>query len=943
MPLTPYDPPNKVDIFSPSFALPKVTYPGVSEGTQTSVTLNAKVNPDGGGEIKACKFESVDEAEYKPAAANPFAAGQSTPCSQTLPYSGSGPTSVSGEISGITPGTTYYYRLVVENAGGHTREALPQTFNLQTPSAQGLSSSNLTETTADLSAKINPEGGETTCYFEYGISTAYGQSAPCPSAEGLPAGDIGSFGTEQLVTVQLTNLAKGAVYHFRLVAKNPFGTTTTEDQSFNFLPTTCPNAHLRQQTGTEFLPDCRAYELVSPADAGGTILLAEGPQSPLATNPSRFAFGGILGVIPEAGGDPPDVLGDLYVSTRTATGWVSRYVGPPGNLTAEDNGPPNEATWIEGSPSGVLGDLSMDRFMDWIDPYEGFARASHGQPGSYAPYLWDASGASLGRLPSNLGEIPGGEAEGERLVGAVQPSPEFNHYFFSSTAAIAFAPGALSHAPGSAYDDDIEENTVSLISKLPDGEPIEEGGGEFITFPGVSTDGSHVLMSDGYDSNYEVNGQEYGDGEYVNAERHLFMRVGGGLDGVTYPIAPGHAVHYAGMTGDGSKVYFTSAEKLTPEAEDTSTNLYMWSEKGELEDHPLTLISKPNGAATTGTPVCPPTQWTTECGAVPYTVGGPENAVPDSTFHDGPGGNGYSDNAIASENGDIYFYSPQQLDGSKGIYGQQNLYDYRHGEAQYVTTFNTGPFCEGSSNCSKGPMVRIQISPDDQYMAFLTASKITSYENAGYLEMYTYNPATGGIHCVSCIPDGAAPTSNVEASDNGIFLTNDGRTFFSTADPLVPQDTDSIRDIYEYTEGRPQLISSGTGFKEEGISVAGGTGMPKVGLIGVSANGTDVYFSTYDTLVARDHNGSALKFYDARTDGGFAEPPAPAPCAAAEECTGPGSSLAPLPESGTGAELGTLGNAAPQSGKARKHKNHHKRKAHARRHRTLHSSRGRKK
>ena len=68
-----------------------MTYPGVSEGTQTSVTLNAEVNPDGGGEIKTCEFESVDEAEYKPAAANPFAAGQSAPCSQTLPYSGSAP------------------------------------------------------------------------------------------------------------------------------------------------------------------------------------------------------------------------------------------------------------------------------------------------------------------------------------------------------------------------------------------------------------------------------------------------------------------------------------------------------------------------------------------------------------------------------------------------------------------------------------------------------------------------------------------------------------------------------------------------------------------------------------------------------------------------------------------------------------------------------------
>ena len=318
-------------------------------------------------------------------------------------------------------------------------------------------------------------------------------------------------------------------------------------------------------------------------------------------------------------------------------------------------------------------------------------------------------------------------------------------------------------------------------------------------------------------------------------------------------------------------------------------------------------------------------------------------AIPDSTLHNGPGGNGNSDNAIAEENGDIYFYSPQQLDGSKGIYGQQNLYDYRNGEVQYVTTFNTGPFCEGSSNCSKGPMVRIQISPDDQYMAFLTASKITSYENAGYLEMYTYNPATRGSTVCLVFPTALRRPQTSKRATTALFMTNDGRTFFSTADPLVPQDTDNIRDIYEYTEGRPQLISSGTGSKEVGDLRRGGTGMPKVGLIGVSANGTDAYFSTYDTLVARDHNGSALKFYDARTDGGFAEPPAPAPCAAAEECTGPGSSLAPVPESGAGAELGTLGNVAPRSGKGRKHKKHHKRKAHARRHRTLHSNRGGKK
>ena len=277
---------------------------------------------------------------------------------------------------------TYRYRLLVSNANG-TPYGTVQSFKFQPPTVEALSSSGLTAESADLSATVNPQGIDTHYHFEYGTSTAYGSSAPVAEA------DLGSANLPHPVEVHITGLEKHVTYHFRVVATNALGTTASEDQTFNFYPPSCPNEALRQQTGAAFLPDCRAYELVSPGDAGGTILLAEGPQSPLATNPSRFAFGGILGVIPEAGGDPPDVLGDLYVSTRTDTGWVTRYVGPPGTLTAEDNGPPNEPTWIEGSPSGVLGDLSMDRFMDWIDRYEGFSNEESGQPGSYAPYLWD--------------------------------------------------------------------------------------------------------------------------------------------------------------------------------------------------------------------------------------------------------------------------------------------------------------------------------------------------------------------------------------------------------------------------------------------------------------------------------------------------------------------------------------------------------------------------
>ena len=58
------------------------------------------------------------------------------------------------------------------------------------------------------------------------------------------------------------------------------------------------------------------------------------------------------------------------------------------------------------------------------------------------------------------------------------------------------------------------------------------------------------------------------------------------------------------------------------------------------------------------------------------------------------------------------------------------------------------------------------------------------------------------------------------------------------------------------------------------------------GLEGISADGTDIYFSTFDTLVPQDGNGSFVKFYDARTGGGFPFTPPALPCSAADECHG---------------------------------------------------------
>ena len=173
--------------------------------------------------------------------------------------------------------------------------------------------------------------------------------------------------------------------------------------------------------------------------------------------------------------------------------------------------------------------------------------------------------------------------------------------------------------------------------------------------------------------------------------------------------------------------------------------------------------------------------------------------------------------------------------------------------------------------------------------------------------MYGYTPSTGVLKCVSCLPTGEPPTADVEASQNGPFMSNDGRLFFSTSDPLVPGDADpyGIPDVYEYTQGRAQLISSGT--SENGRAPGGAASFTTatLGLESVSADGRDVFFSTTDTLVPQDSNGHFAKIYDARTDGGFPVAEEPAPCVAADECHWNGSSTPPPLRTSTG--TGTVG------------------------------------
>ena len=224
---------------------------------------------------------------------------------------------------------------------------------------------------------------------------------------------------------------------------------------------------------------------------------------------------------------------------------------------------------------------------------------------------------------------------------------------------------------------------------------------------------------------------------------------------------------------------------------------------------------------------------------------------------------------------------------------------------------------------------RIQISPDGAHAAFLTAARLTGYDNHGFREMYTYDAEDGVIRCASCRPDGLPPSGDVRASEGGPFMSNDGRAFFTTPDSLVPQDSNGeVLDVYEYVDGRAQLISSGTGSRDftGGGSVLSVFAGVHTGLESVSADGTDVYFSTFDSLVPQDQNGPFVKFYDARTAGGFDLDEDIAPCAAADECHAAGNPTPAAPGIASEGDLGATGNVSPPAATGTHRKAKHRRR-----------------
>jgi len=212
-----------------------------------------------------------------------------------------------------------------------------------------------------------------------------------------------------------------------------------------------------------------------------------------------------------------------------------------------------------------------------------------------------------------------------------------------------------------------------------------------------------------------------------------------------------------------------------------------------------------------------------------------------------------------------------------------------------------------------------QVNPTGEAV-FTTALPLkVGYKNGAEREIYRYDPLSTHLDCVSCNPTNADATGSASLAANGLSITNDGRVFFNSTDALAPRDLDEKEDVYEWEaqgtgEAQGKYSCQTAGGCVELIST--GSSPFSSDLLGVSADGTDAYFFTHDSLVPQDENGTLAKIYDARELGGFLFIPKSPPCAASDECHGPGTHAPPSPQIGTVA--GGAGNVQKEANKTLK-------------------------
>jgi hypothetical protein len=134
------------------------------------------------------------------------------------------------ELSKLKPGKTYHYRILAENEAGPV-EGADATFTTSPPTPPTppfIEARAVFQTSVKITAKVNPDGLQTTYELQFGTDTKY-TATPIH-------GTVGDGNAPVSFTVEGSKLFPGTTYHYRILATNEDGTVSTEDQTLTTEP-----------------------------------------------------------------------------------------------------------------------------------------------------------------------------------------------------------------------------------------------------------------------------------------------------------------------------------------------------------------------------------------------------------------------------------------------------------------------------------------------------------------------------------------------------------------------------------------------------------------------------------------------------------------------------------------------------------------------------------
>lgn len=710
------------------------------------------------------------------------------------------------------------------------------------------------DTSVRLNGRVNPEGTPRLVYrFEYSKDDGASWIA-LPDKE-----DTTESKWQIVVSQELSGLAPGTTYKYRLNAETSAGPATPQGEVKTFTtrtsaevsgPVACPNEDIRLAQHSTYLGNCRAVELVNSPDKGNQPVVTNLPASrmPPMSADGEAAIWSVIGGAP-GGTTATDAT---FLAQRTASGWQSKALIPP-------------ASEQYGAGQFVYSLLATTP--------------------NFSKFIFLAGGPELfNRTTPKLLRIDRTQRQEELAF-----YPQHDMVAGAGAELTDDASHAIVLNPESLQLEDVGDGTHEVISVMPDGTPANCGISEGPDFFGDGAAGTpegavpswhpgyRRMSADGSRVYFEAAPNGDCEGPHGLYQRNRATATTTLID----PGAPGTAAedsYLVRATPDGRSVYFVTLNDLDDADANENADIYRWDEA--------------TGSSTCLTCVVPDAE------VALYNFGTAAVMISDDFSH-------------------IYFQSKKQLIPNQGNPYDPSIYVLSGGSIHYVA----GPdevqvlsFSEGTQLSADGNVLLFQAAPS---RGLTTDAVPERCPNANGLnpescdQLYRYDDRDASLECLSC--DHVGETTNGFGNQNLSItspyhqLSVDGDTAaFVTGTALLARDVNHGPDIYEWRNGVLHLLTDGLStFPRSAF------GFPAVRSI--SSGGRDIFISLVDPRTGFEADGLA-NFYDARIGGGFAPPNPPLHCAE-ESCQGP---LLPAPREDQVGSAGINGSGNEREGRPRR-------------------------